>query len=298
MSRPFVSVVIPTFNRPDATLQAVASARAQTFADIEILVIDDASDAPFVLRGEAVADERVRIVRLTTNAGPAGARNSGVAAAQAPWIAFLDSDDLWRPDKLDRQLELLRELDPSISAVSCGFRKLDAGDGVDVSQIPIESDEPAFFASGCWFCPGTTAVVGKAAFDRVGGFDERLRRLEDLDWYLRFALAGGSLRVAPVVMCDVRIGGRPRLSTVDAAARLILDKFNEGDLPSGIDPSLRNRLAAYLDLERAAAAWTEGPRSIGRATLTAAYLARSFLRRPRGRLHLEAFWMDPQIESE
>lgn len=243
-SIPSVSVVIPVFNRPEAAHRAIASALAQTFGDIEVVVVDDGSAPPFRYEGD---DGRVRTIRLVTNAGAAAARNRGVEEARATLIAFLDSDDEWTPEKLRAQLDAFPRLgeETELRAVACGFRHV-GEDGNWRERIPRPSADPADFAAGCWFCPGSTVVLPKAAFALVGPFDARLRRLEDLDWFLRFALAGGRLDVVPSVLTVIAHGRRGRPGPVEDAARLML-----ATIPA--PPSILARLADYLDLELAVA---------------------------------------------
>ena len=99
-----VSVVIPSFNRPQLTLRAVKSVLAQTWNDFEIIVIDDGSRSDQIFPIEVIDDDRVRLIRHPINLGVSAARNTGVNESSYPLIAFLDSDDRWLPDKLASQI--------------------------------------------------------------------------------------------------------------------------------------------------------------------------------------------------
>ncbi len=101
---PSVSVVIPTYHRPDLVLRAVRSALDQTMADLEVIVVVDGRDAATCDALLTIADARVRVHVPDRHLGNADARNAGVAIARAPWVAFLDDDDVWMPAKLERQL--------------------------------------------------------------------------------------------------------------------------------------------------------------------------------------------------
>src|SRR5688500_9781977 len=105
---PIVSVVIPTYNRAHLIRRAIDSVVAQTFADWELIVVDDASkdDAEGVVR--SYGDSRMRYVRHDVNKGASAARNTGLYAAHGEFVAFLDSDDEWLPEKLASQVELFR----------------------------------------------------------------------------------------------------------------------------------------------------------------------------------------------
>ena len=272
-----VSVIIPTFNRSEATGQAVASVLAQTRPPDEIIIVDDASSPPVTLEALGGRDPRLRLVTHAVNRGASAARQAGIAAATGRFIAFLDSDDRWLPDKLAMQFPMLESSGSDLVAVSCGWREAGARSR---RCIPIASADPVDFASGCWFSPGSTVVLPRAAFDVVGPFDAELRRLEDVDWFLRFALAGGRLEVAPEIGAVVSIGQRARSGHVRAACSRILDR-RQGSL----DPRMRRNLGAYLDLELAAAA-----RNDGRPLTMAFHLARSFLARPRRQIPLRNWW--------
>jgi glycosyltransferase involved in cell wall biosynthesis len=105
---PDVSVIIPTYNRQSMVLEAIDSALAQSFQDFELIVIDDGSTDGTDQRVSQLTDDRIRFERIE-HCGAAGARNRGVEVARAPMIAFLDSDDLWAPAKLERQLAFMRD---------------------------------------------------------------------------------------------------------------------------------------------------------------------------------------------
>jgi len=119
VAAPLVSVILPTRNRPEVVARALASLRAQTEGDFEVIVVDN-SDAALSRVGSDVApaDPRFRIVRAEAVQNAAGARNVGLAAAMGEWITFLDDDDAYRPAKLARQIALARRMDAPV--VLCG----------------------------------------------------------------------------------------------------------------------------------------------------------------------------------
>ncbi len=108
---PRVSVIMPVHNAAGFVAEAVASLRAQTFPDWELLAVDDASsdDSPAHLAGLASRDPRIRVVTSVRNLGAGGARNLAMDMAQGRWLAFLDADDLWHPEKLERQISAMQE---------------------------------------------------------------------------------------------------------------------------------------------------------------------------------------------
>jgi len=105
-AQPGLSVIIPTYNRAALVPEAMASVLAQTWRDFEVLVVDDAS-TDGTAEALAAFGSRIRLLRNTSRLGVAAARNLGISGARGQWLAFLDSDDLWRPEKLARQMVYL-----------------------------------------------------------------------------------------------------------------------------------------------------------------------------------------------
>jgi glycosyltransferase involved in cell wall biosynthesis len=120
-----VSVVIPLYERQALGERALRSALAQPVDSMEIIIVDDCSPEPFKLPADAASDSRVRLLRHATNLGAGRSRDTGVAAAQGEWIAFLDSDDYWLPATLAPRLEIAERAfaasgDPMV-AYAAGF---------------------------------------------------------------------------------------------------------------------------------------------------------------------------------
>lgn len=286
-----VSIVIPVYQRQDLGVRALRSALAQEGPWIEIVVVDDCSPEPFVLPDDVASDQRVRLVRLESNRGAAGARNAGIAAARGSWIALLDSDDIWSAGKLARQCAFAARNEagnggrPTLYAT--GFRQI-SGNGRIAERVPVAVSSVRDLASGCWYSPGSTALYSRRTFAAVGPYDETLRRLEDIDWGIRLGLAGGELKVAPLIGAILQIGPRPGFARVDEAARRLEAKwFVDPRFMSA--PGAKSGLSAALDIERAAA-W----RSEGRTWAMAGHLMRSFAVRPRTSLHVRRWWVPPE----
>ena len=106
---PLISVIIPTYNRGSLILGAVNSVLNQTYRNIELLVVDDCSTDNTSQILENLKDSRIKYIRLEKNSGACTARNKGIEYASGEFIAFNDSDDLWLPEKLERQLAFLKE---------------------------------------------------------------------------------------------------------------------------------------------------------------------------------------------
>lgn len=191
---PLVSVILPAYNAQAYIAQAVTSVLSQDYPHIELLVIDDGS-TDGTAKHPALRDPRVRVF-TQTNAGPAAARNLGLANAQGELIAFIDADDLWLPGKLRTQVAYLQS-HPEISIVFGGFaRWLAEVNGHFETRPWIEptGDPLALTQPSGWIYPDLlldsvvhiiTAMVRKPVFESVGVFDIQLPTGEDYDFWLR-----------------------------------------------------------------------------------------------------------------
>lgn len=208
MSRPLVSVIVPSYNTGKFIGAAIESALAQSWRELEVIVVDNHStdETTEVLAG--ISDARVRSYPIHNNGVIAKSRNAGVREARGAYLAFLDSDDVWEPGKLEKQLEHLQN--PAISCV-----------GTNISPI----GDTARFVNHLSFAPGTThrdygrfdlltsnpvvnssAVVRRVDFERIGELDERpnFRAIEDWDLWMRFAQIG-TVRVLAEPLVKYRI---------------------------------------------------------------------------------------------
>lgn len=187
MTEELVSVIIPSYNMARFLPQAVESVLAQTYANLEIQIIDDGSkdDTQEVVRQWA-QDPRIRVHRQV-NGGLSHARNQGVALTRGDFIALLDADDIWEPQKLARQLPLFRGR-PELGVVYSDYSRMDA-DGKPLPNGPTQMHRgkvsgPLLIEN---FVPASTTVVRRACFERCGGFDVALRTGEDYEMWLRLS---------------------------------------------------------------------------------------------------------------
>ena len=193
-----VSVVIPTYNRASQVIRAIDSVLAQTYTDYEIIVVDDGSTdkTRSMLEGQS---HRVSYV-YQDNAGPAAARNNGIMRACGKWLAFLDSDDVWVPNKLQRQLSQCIGLNADLCFHDLSFTSPN-GENIASwnehvhkqrrSQISLKTGivpdaYQRMMTTGHLFLT-TTFLVKRAVFCDAGYFNEGLRTSEDLELYFRIA---------------------------------------------------------------------------------------------------------------
>lgn len=207
--KPHVSVIIPTFDRAHCVLSAIESVLAQTYEDFELVVVDDGSSDATAALLAGIADPRLRVLRHERNHGAAAARNTGIRAARGRLIAFLDSDDVWFPRKLEVQAPAL-DAAPSGWDVSCTgheLRLLDHG-VTRMVRLQPEADWRESLAMGCTLSPGSTQLTRREAFERVGFLDEGLPRFEDWDWLFRYSREGGVVVVEEPLACINNRRGR------------------------------------------------------------------------------------------
>jgi len=190
---PHVSVVVPTYNRAGLLRPAIKSVLAQTFTDYELIVVDDGStdDTEEILR--EFSDRRMRVVRSDVNQGAPQARNRGIEAARGEWVAFLDSDDEWLPQRLEVQMDLLARQSPGQAAVGyclCQVHECLTGKVSQPQETLAEGDVFEHLLRDRR--PKTTSafIVRRDALLDVGGFDEDLGSGEDIDLLLRLSQRG------------------------------------------------------------------------------------------------------------
>jgi glycosyltransferase involved in cell wall biosynthesis len=203
---PTVSVILPTFNRTNYLRLAVDSVYAQTFTDWEMIIADDGSadDTRTFLR--SITDPRVRTIWLRHTGNPSQVRNAGINAATGKYLAFLDSDDIWAPSKLEKQTRVLRARpDRRWSYTDC--------DRIDEDGHPVVDRGRAVFSHEGWIVEPLlklqaviampTVVADRELVAEIGGFDEGQRFGEYHDLCVRLAMRSEVVALAEP-LCSVR----------------------------------------------------------------------------------------------
>lgn len=185
---PLVSVVLPTYDRPERLRRAVESVNEQTYGNVELIVVDDHSSTPAeqVLADYSFEGLRVRHIRHAENEGANTARNNGIEAARGEFIAFLDDDDEWVPTKLERQVRVFSEADPEVGVVYTGMRLL-YSEGTRTVVNTTEGDVTKDILVGRPLAPFSAVMVRAAVIERAGLPDERFPSWQDREWYLRLS---------------------------------------------------------------------------------------------------------------
>jgi glycosyltransferase involved in cell wall biosynthesis len=200
---PLVSCIVAVFNGERYLEEALRSILDQTYRPLEVIVVDDGSTdgtADVVAR----FGPRIRAVHQP-NAGPAAARNRGLADARGDWVAFLDADDLWHPEKLTRQAARLRarpELDLSVTQIRNFWVPELREEEARCRGSRLSEPAPGYLTAAL--------MARRSAFERVGRFEESWRHVHDTEWFARARDAGAVLEVLPEVLVYRRLHANNR----------------------------------------------------------------------------------------
>jgi glycosyltransferase involved in cell wall biosynthesis len=192
---PTVSIIIPTHNRAKLVQEALRSVLGQTFQDYEVIIVDDGSsdNTRQVIKEFTQHDKRMHYF-CQSNRGPSAARNRGIRASKGQYIAFLDDDDMWLPEKLEKQMRLILA-DDNVSVAHCDFRFVDEHGNLTPMRWRRAPRRGTLYEDLMYdnvIAGSASAVlVRRQVLMDVGSFDEHLQACEDQDLWRRIALAHG-----------------------------------------------------------------------------------------------------------
>lgn len=221
MTTPTASVVIPTYNRARLLEVAIGSVLAQTWSDLEVIVVDDDSqdDTSAIVGG--LQDRRLKYIKHSSNRGGSAARNTGIRAAQGHYVAFLDDDDRWLENKTEEQLRAIGDCD----AVLCGFYDGSTGKAraLDLSEVKLRHLRRGnpFAGSG---------LLVRANVIKEEEFDEHLPNGQDWDVLVRLA-SKYKIAYLPKPLFIFNTGGHNRIST--ATRDMALEQLEKRLLSAG-----------------------------------------------------------------
>jgi glycosyltransferase involved in cell wall biosynthesis len=187
---PAVDVVLPVYNGSSHLQKTLETIEEQTYPNIHVYIVDDHStdETPAIL-AHYQSRYSVTIIRHPENRGLSAARNSGIASGKADYIAILDADDLWTPNKIERQLALFQESDSSLGIVSSDFQIIDENGVMADPTVydfchDLTPNSRDLLVLGNVVSGGSAALIRRECFERCGGFDETLTACEDWEmWY-------------------------------------------------------------------------------------------------------------------
>lgn len=265
---PSVSVIIPTYNRAGDLKEAMHSVLNQTFVDFELIVVDDGSTDNTRDVAESFTDPRVRYI-FQVNQGASSARNVGIQVSQGEFIAFLDSDDLFLPEKLSLQVARMEE-DPDAGLV---YGKYLSQAEIEELTVPIGDCSrtvdlrrlllgPAFHMS--------TVLVRRNLLVQIGGFDASSLRGEDWELALKLALSGCKMVCVPEILSVIRrhpVSNMREQYQHEEGVRSILDKlFADPRMPEDV-LELKNRAYAGQQIRTACSAYLSSQYRLGKVML-------------------------------
>ncbi len=186
---PLVSIIIPTFNRGDFLGRSINSALKQTYSSIEIIVVDDGScdQTEQLMTDYCKTHINIHYVRHDHNRGSQAARNTGVLLSHGEFITFLDSDNEWMPDKLERQISLINASHGNIGAVYSGFFRVHVDGKPTIEQIPRFGGNIYKTALREWVADMNTLAVRKDILHEAGLLDEQIRSYQEWDLCIRLS---------------------------------------------------------------------------------------------------------------
>jgi len=223
-----VSVIIPTYNAAEWVCATIDSVIAQTYPDLELIVVDDGSrdDTVSVVRRKLARDFRNdwKIIELGTNRGPSVARNVGLDAANGSWVQFLDSDDFISPTKFERQMAYCARAPDEVTAIYSPWRRCFLDDGEITWEGPLiapdmEGRAPVMCLVGSVRPLHSAGLARRSTLERIGGFDETLRFWECEEITVRLAAAGRLAAVQSPEPCYLWRMHRDKLYIGDEDAR-------------------------------------------------------------------------------
>jgi len=187
--RPLISVVLPTYDRPEMLCEAVRTVREQTYPNVELIVIDDCSPQPateILDRVDTGPTLSLHVERHEKNRGANHARNTGLSVAGGEFIAFLDDDDLWHREKLKRQLRAFQKASRDVGLVYTGQRYVNETGQITEVRLPTTSgDATEPILRGAALGSFSTLMIRALVIEDVGLLDERLPSWQDRDFIIR-----------------------------------------------------------------------------------------------------------------
>jgi len=185
-----ISVIIPTYNRANLLPRAIESVLRQTFKNFELIIVDDGStdNTTEVVKEFLKKDKRIKYIKLNKNSGvPAHPRNIGIQNAVGEYIAFLDSDDEWLPEKLEKQMQLFTNSSNNLGFVGCNGIVIDEKNNKTTEYKILKYEDIFKELLINNFISTSSILVKKKVFNKIGFFDENLKIGEDRDMWIRIA---------------------------------------------------------------------------------------------------------------
>jgi len=185
---PIVSVIIPTYNRTKLLERAVNSVLRQTYKELELIIVNDSSKDETEKVIKKYADDRIKYICHQKNLGGPAARNAGIRAAKGEYVALLDDDDEWFPEKLEKQVKHFSEVSNKVGLVYSGFEVIDMNGNVIHKTYPkFKGNLYMRLLERSMIGGSSVPLIKRACFEKVGLFDKSLKSCQDWDMWMRIA---------------------------------------------------------------------------------------------------------------
>lgn len=252
MNQPLVSVILPTYNRACLINRSIKSVLNQTYTNIELIIVDDASDDNTEEVVKAFNDNRIVYIQHIKNTGGAGARNSGIKKSQGKYIAFQDDDDEWINQKLEKQMNVMLSSSSRVGVVYSSFKRIKnhTFSIIPGNQVLDKEGNILHQLLDDNFVTTQVSLVKKECFLTAGLFDENLPRLQDWDLWIRIAKHYEFSFIEEPLVNVYHTGDS--ITTNDKAwikaQKIILEKYYDDFLHAGNDVAAKQvfRLGRYL----------------------------------------------------
>lgn len=243
---PTISVITPAYNAEHTILETIESVQQQTFQDFEFIIINDGSTDKTLEVIETVNDGRLKVFSYS-NGGVCTARNRGISHATGEYIAFLDADDLWTPDKLELQLKALQQNPEAGAAYSWTyFMYKDKDSARPGKPVHYTGNIYPYLLTENFLCHGSNPLVRRSIVETVGEFDSNFPHCADWDYYLRLALHT-SFVLVPKHQIYYRQSTTSMTSKVSSIEKQIL---------SMLEKTFKNAPPEYQHLKNRSMAWS------------------------------------------
>lgn len=289
MNAPKVDIIIPAYNQGHYLKECVESALAQTWENIEVIIVDDGSTDNTAEVGQSFDDPRVTYI-YQDNKGLSGARNTGIENSTGEFVSFLDSDDLFLPTKISKLMGLFTD-NPELGLCAGDSILIDdAGEPIGKTYGDGMPNRPEEWLNGNRIHVGSV-LVKKVWLDEVEPFDENLRACEDWDMWLRLAMVGCQMKWLPETVSKYRVHGHQMTREtlrMKSAMLTVLDKtFNNQNLPESWKSFEAEAKSSAL-VKAAARAFLSGDGGAAQQDLEAAVDANPALAQNNGEVLLDA----------
>ncbi|MGC4072107.1 MAG: glycosyltransferase [Nibricoccus sp.] len=275
MASPTVSICIPAYKAGAFIGETLASLRAQTFPDWEVIIVEDGShdNTEEIVHDFAEAvSQPVAFQRHTVNQGLPATRNTAISAARGEWIALIDSDDIWTPRHLE--LAVTRAQEGGAELIHTGVIMFDSDTGKDLElRVPTAATTAALPLSlfkGDYIIQPSSTLIRRDMLNKVGGFDPKCRYVEDRELWLRLVRAGARIGYVDALTCRYRQHANAMTKNAPAMAVGVAEVFERNTDWAAIPAELRR--------ERASSSWLDAGRLVLRAD---PHLARTYFARAR-----------------